>query len=621
MFCENCGSPIQDTDKICPKCGRVVETPAENIATEAESVTTEAESVTKEAEKTEVQASEENVTAETVAETAEPVSEKKKSSKGVKIVLAVVAAVVVLLAVVGVANAAKISNLIHSFQAPEKYYAYVEKKNVEQVADILAEQYAGNLTGAFFPFNTARHLLRDGAVNLDYTFTLGEGSKDLMDMAKASGVDLSWIQNGKISAQMGMKGNVLLIGADADVNETDLISANMLLDIEGDAVYFQIPEFSEKYLAINNVVFGMSDPEVIETLDTIRNVLDECPDKEQVRTLTAKYAMVVLNSLQEVTKETGYELTVGDITQKCTKLEVALTEENWKAIMEALAKEAETDATLRELVVNICNATGEVDGEEAYDEFLQGLTDMKDNYYTEYGEYVMRVFVDNKGIIRGREIELPDSVYEIYEYINYKMPLNGKNYGLELAIQSEGTLVTMNGSGTQTGNSMDGTYIVAVDGTNFMEMKVSENDMTSAYTGKAKMEINLTSEAKELINEELDESYGEYSGIMAKMLSEFRIVLDVKSEANSIVEDAVVYFGEDEFMTVNCTVNAVEASDIQTPEESNTILFDDEEAYIAEIDWTKLLSNLETMNLPTEYLEAVESFAAMMTLYNTEYVF
>lgn len=25
MFCENCGSPLQDTDKLCPKCGRVVE--------------------------------------------------------------------------------------------------------------------------------------------------------------------------------------------------------------------------------------------------------------------------------------------------------------------------------------------------------------------------------------------------------------------------------------------------------------------------------------------------------------------------------------------------------------------------------------------------------------------
>lgn len=605
MFCENCGSPLQDEDRICPKCGRVVEenmpvrrvTPAPNAAANTGAA---------------VNAENASVYTETVKP-----GKKSKKGKGKIIALSVVAAVLVLFTVVGVMNAAKINNLIHSFAAPEKYYAYVEQQSVEQASDLLAVQYAGDLSGIYV-FNMARHLLQDGEINMDFDFTLGEGSKDLMDMAKASGVDLSWIQNGKVTARFGMKGNTFIIGTDADINGTDLISANMIADMDQDGLYLQIPELSGSYLGMTDM--GLYDPQISDALTMVRDVLNECPDQEQVETIAAQYATVAITSIQTVTKEIGYELTVADITQKCTKLEVALTEENWKAVFDALAREAEEDTALRELVVNICNAAGEADGTEVYDSFLEALKMMKDNYNSEYSSYVMRVFVDNEGTIRGRELELPGSAYE---YISYKMPVKGSNFGLAFSVQQDGTLVTVDGIGKFVDDTMDGTYVIGTDDTDFMEMKICEttfdSDAAKAGMTNGKIEMSFAPEAKDLINQELDDSYGEYSGIIAKMLSEFKVSVDVNRTPDSVMQNAVLYFGEEVFMTADCTVSAAEASEIKIPEEGAVVLAHDDEAvmaYMTGIDWDGLTANFEKMNMPQEYLDVVESAVAMMSMYD-----
>lgn len=143
MFCEKCGSPIQESEMFCSQCGAPVKTasapepgPEEakaggagpDMSRVVESVSGAAASALEGAR---------NLT-ENVAQ-----NEKVRKFFNKRNVIIIIAAVAVLLSgITAAANADNLENFfLKSFSSPEKYYQYVEKKNVESMSKVAAENY------------------------------------------------------------------------------------------------------------------------------------------------------------------------------------------------------------------------------------------------------------------------------------------------------------------------------------------------------------------------------------------------------------------------------------------------------------------------------------------------
>ena len=246
MTCGNCGREVPSGNKFCTNCGwRVPEDFKEEVKTEevpaaSEEVKAEEAPVTEDAAKAEeapaveevkaeeapaveeVKAEEAPVAAEETAKVEEaPVVEaapaaeavkpastpkaeapaapaKKKGSKA-PLFVGIAAVVVVLLVVFNLSsikNAAK-----RTFSSPENYYHWVEKNTAKEAAGTVSSIYANYFLDALKVYNMG--------TSAEVSVELDEAGQDMLSLAGAAGVDLSWFKSASLTYEGYSKDNVM----------------------------------------------------------------------------------------------------------------------------------------------------------------------------------------------------------------------------------------------------------------------------------------------------------------------------------------------------------------------------------------------------------------------------
>lgn len=677
--CENCGNPLEDTDKFCTRCGCRVERAetqtAENVP-EVESVSAAENTTLADAaapagneniaegeartgtESAPAAASTQNTSTESGAQDSiyatdsiqtapggeasasgaapdQPQPEenvkqkfsekiknltqgswKEKLHTGNKKTVIIVAAVAAVLVVGGVANAARISNFAHkTFSSPEKYYQYVEKQTAKDIASAAAAQYEGNLTMLSFPLGIGRLLLEDGSMEGELAIWLEEEGMDMLSMAGMAGVDLSWIEGGTISGKIAMDGNVLQAGGGVAVNKKQVVSASAVVDCDGESVYAQIPELTSIHLGADMDTLGMDiDADMIESLDLARQVLKELPDDKQVEKLVNKYLMIALGNVDDVSKKNKV-LKAGSIKQKCTELEVTFDGDTLMNIMEEVLEEAKNDKELEKLIVSIADATGEVDGEEAYEAFLEGIEyaqdDIEDSYFGDE-EIVMNVYVDGKGIIRGREIMSPYG-----ESVKFAMPRKGSKFAFELSAWDEtNKLGALEGEGKYSGSKLNGEFEIKAMGASIVECNVKDLDTEQLKKGfvNGSFSMQPSSSVRQMI---------EAAGVpvMGNIVPKLGLDMDLSSDGNQVAAKATLIYDEDALANIVCELKADENAKIALPKEKDVIFVEDAadvEDYLDEVDWEKVLTTLDDIGVPSQYTEMLENYLDMLEGFGLE---
>ncbi|MCM1056043.1 MAG: DUF4854 domain-containing protein [Firmicutes bacterium] len=653
MFCEKCGNPVGESEKFCSRCGAPI--PAESVPAEAEakeaaeSVSAEAvaaaESVPAEAEAV---AAAESVSVEAEAAIPTPLSvpqiqeapiapaipedkpdtgSKKPKKKKAPWIIAACVAVVVAVAAGCVANAASLGNFFRrTFSSPEKYYQYVEKANVLELAEASSSYYEALSAGMAEK--------RDYSADAEFAIELDEGGQELIQMLETAGVDLTWLKDLSLGIGYSMKDDLLGYDVTLGLNKSDILSFRAIMDLEKDSMYLQIPELAKEYIGVDMYeLFGIgtSGAEAFglyqEEQELMAAIEKAMPEAKAVEKLLQKYLLLALSGVNDVEKSTE-TIEAGDIKQKCTELEVTFDGKVLSDILEKVLKEIPKDKELKKLFVDMVDGLMEAeglysvaDGEDLWEEFteeIQDALDSLDELEDLDDVLVMKVYVDGKGKIIGRVLELVEG-RETYATISSLSLEKGGKFGFEFSVQPGSAYeagIELTGSGRKSGNKLTGDFELVYAGVHVLDMKVSELDTAKLDQGYLNGSIQM-SFSKEIASL-LAESLSAYGTVYASMLADIQLTLDFRMAENTGKITLGLGYAEKKLGSISMEINVGDGSELKIPDAGDTVFFEDEEdlvEWLENVDWNSFIERLKQAKLPEEVTGPLEELAEMLELY------
>lgn len=219
------------------------------------------------------------------------------------------------------------------------------------------------------------------------------------------------------------------------MEKKNVISADLIVDMAEEAVYLAVPELSKTYIGVDvseipDISYYMDTLDnSTEYMDALKAILAKLPEEKQVKDLTAKYLEIALKSIDDVNMKKGKTLKAEGVSESCTLLEVTLDADTLQNVIENVAEQLENDS------------------EEVYEYFQDACSELADEaqYISFDEELVMSLYVDGKGVIRGRSFEFNDgwSNYTV-EILN---PHKGGKIGFKAAVTVDNQEFSIAGSG------------------------------------------------------------------------------------------------------------------------------------------------------------------------------
>ncbi len=537
-----------------------------------------------------------------------PDAPKKKSKKGLFITLGVVALIGILVAV----NYARIVNFFHkTFSSPEEYYQYIEAKQVDELVDTYMNGYESYMDMISFD---------DKGISVEYTVELGEDLRDLLEMTD---VDVSWLEKINYAMDASIKDEALKLEALVGVNDVDILSGNIIMDFAEEYIYMQYPELNEQYIGASFDEIGVDYEEgMFEIIEVYKEYF---PESEELEDLLKKYITIVLEQIDDVEEET-VTLEVGDVSQKCTALEVTIDTETAQKIIEAVMEELSKDEDLEKMLkkcMGIAEEMGveDADVDELYDEFMDEI-DYALEHIDEIDmgdvEIVMVVYVNGKGEVIGREIEVEDFKYR------YAMPREGSSFEMECYIEmpdvfsysyydtyaEEPQLVEfgIEGEGKVKGGKITGDFSVKYDSTTYLDIKVEGYNTKKAKDGE--MEGTFTFTLPKSVKSMLTEGMGAEVALVAGFL-DYGIEIDMDTDSDGGTVSIAVVDDEEFLVKLTLETESGKAEKISIPsskEIADPMDEDEMEEWVEDIEWDDILKKLEKADVDEEYIEMIEDF-------------
>lgn len=610
MFCEKCGNPLKENEKFCPKCGTPVKVPENMVKNEISGnngqTKPEAGNAVEAAQKTvsEAAATAKNVLANLGGEG----SLLKKFAGSKYKIPAIIGGAVLLLLIVLIANGARINNLVHkAFSSPESYYQFVEKKAMEDVYDLGGDLYDSIILQSL-------QLTYDKSVSADMSVELGKDGEELLDLAGLAGVDLSWLKSVQGEMEFSIKDSILSMAAGTSLNKDDIVSGNMIIDIDSGEMYLQIPELTKTYMGMYlEDVMGYYDyrqfQEFQEQQEISKDLVKALPSQSQVEKLLKKYTTIALKCVDDVS--TGSKtLKVDGIQQKYTELKVTLDAETMENMMEAVLEEMAEDRDLEKYIVNVAEVYGE-DGDDIYENFQESIDFALDNLDYQISDdtkIVMKVYVDGKGEIKGRIIEWNDYRGK-KQSISILMPQKGNKAGFEFSINADDEKVELSGSGKKSGNKVTGEYELKYNGTAILDITAKKLNTADLKKGQLNGEIGIKVSSK--IGSLLNLGYYGYGNYMS-MITDLEFIINASSSKDSAKCKIKIIYDDQDIATISASVKTGKGSKESIPSSKNVVMVEDSDdalEWLEEIDWGKVLSRLDKTDLPTEVLDMIEDIA------------
>lgn len=660
MTCGNCGREVPSGNKFCTNCGwrvpedfkeevKTEEVPAASEEVKAEEAPAVEEAKAKEAPVVEeVKAEEAPVAAEETAkveeapvveaapaaEAVKPASTPKAEApaaparkKGSKAPLFVgIAAVVVVLLVVfnlsSIKNAAK-----RTFSSPENYYHWVEKNTAKEAAGTVSSIYANYFLDALKVYNMG--------TSAEVSVELDEAGQDMLSLAGAAGVDLSWFKSASLTYEGYSKDNVMEMKCGLAMEKKNVISADLIVDMAEEAVYLAVPELSKTYIGVDvseipDISYYMDTLDnSTEYMDALKAILSKLPEEKQVKDLTAKYLEIALNSIDDVNLKKGKTLKAEGVSESCTLLEVTLDADTLQNVIENVAEQLENDREVKAIIEKLCDEIAgldldeldgiDIDSEEVYEYFQDACSELADEaqYISFDEELVMSLYVDGKGVIRGRSFEFNDgwSNYTV-EILN---PHKGGKIGFKAAVTVDNQEFSIAGSGKESGGRVSGDFSAKYNGTAIVDLTVKNFDTDALKKGY--LNGTFTVKAASGIGKVL---YGMSS--VPSMVTDLAVTVDVSMDGKSGKLAVSVAEDKDKWGTVSVSAKKESGRKASVPADKNTVFiedYSDVEDYWDTVDLDSLINTLDKLDVPSFVTDILEDFADLdgdELLENAEYI-
>ena len=605
MFCSKCGKPTPDGQTVCDACAAP--------AVEAEEIVTAAP--------------------EAPVEDAQPIElntpdfqPPKKKKKGGLIALIAAGVAVVALALVMIfcwANVASFFN--RTFSSPEKYLVKVESKAIAESADSICEIYGEGRQAYTSDFATSG----DAQLRL----TLGKQILSLAESYLASegmDSDLSWLSDIVVNMEMVMEEDGAQVTAGIGLDDTEVLSADVVLDGKTNTGYVGLPDMSDTYVRFDlEETAGMDYSEIWQEMQSSQQtsaLIMRClPEEEALEEMINTYAALILAEIDEVEKSSE-TISVGGASQRVTVLTATISQEDLCDMGIAVLQKAQTDPAVAQILLNLNSAMKELYGddfsEDLHSEIIsamgQAIQSMQSSRTTsEIGNYIqLTTYVDHKDNITGRKIVVFSTGNAPVELLRYNTITKRNrttvdahlNAGIFTGDPENYESLQITGESTESKGITDGTYRVIYQGSTVVTLGVQSDE---SVEGVSSCTVRITP-GQEIMDSILDSMD---LGIPSSVLSDdLALAVSFRSSGNSGSISVNIMSGSESLIGIS--LSASDSSNELTIPSKSFDVEDNVEGYIwlSSLDFAGLFQRMEQAGVPEDLVSALQ-----MAMYGGSY--
>lgn len=570
MLCPHCGNEMPDESKVCPACGEeVTSAPTEEVA---ETVTHEEET-----------------------------PKKKKFRFPIKWLITAVVAVVAVVALILNMDTI-VGTVIKIFGSDTAYYRYVELNSLKSNADTMSGYYGMLL-------NT----LDNESQKVDGTARLVVG-EDVLELLQEREIDIGFLNELELSFSGNVKDQKASLDLALSLADGDPFALAMILDSVSGNAFLSVPSVKEEYVQIGadlTQTFGLpvTVTERLKEPTFAKELVEVLPTEREVNELLDRYATILLDEV-EVRKAEETTLTIEDVQQTCTALEIDITKDVLERIANAVLKEAEADEKLRGYLTRVqtfLEERGLIENTDLNAAFIQALEDgfdraddmLKDA--TDKRAAVITTYVSQTHRILGRRIttEKTDILVASVQKSN--------RYATKVSVKDRFSLV---GSGTVRGNVKTGEYMLTVDGVDTMEIALTDVDFGKAAAGYLNGKVRFTPKRAMFERLGLDRE----KAITAAFMN---LSLEIGLETDKVESHIELSLCKDEMAIIGVVIDMKNSrgETVELPE--NAVELADREAVEAWLDSFKgetVLDKLQNAGLPQEVVELLKNYKTFIPM-------
>ncbi|MBQ3060912.1 MAG: hypothetical protein IJD02_00555 [Lachnospiraceae bacterium] len=553
----------------------------------------------------------------------------KKSHKGLIIALAslgtvIAACIACVLFIPSVNNFFKLYT-----QKPAAYYQDVEKKNIEENIEKNSEHikeltsYMAEITGelAKMENTTSFESLADipwvnstGYCNLELTVneqikTLIAPFAENMDSdANVSGI-VGELINSLDSVSINSIATInekqqVAMDLSFTLNNSKVISANMIIDVKNYAIYFAVPEIIDTVYSVkipqdmvdkfsnelNTELDSQLDElqEVYKKLDDAVSYLDD--NSDEFVEFIEKYSNIVVETLDEATINKNTAVDVNEVEVEYTEIIVKVDGEKLSEIIENILDALKDD----DFAIGLAEKMGmsKDDYSMSFDKILKSFEESKDTEKDNSKTIDLVTYVNTKGEIVGRGFKAGDVTIT---YATYEKD-EETQFQLTISNSGEDAPGHMNIKGICKGEDTKSGYVV-------YECDIEEYDFN----------IKGEFEDAKVVNEELGYFEGKYT-ITTNLpeLEPFAIVIDAKATKKDQTVTFDVLYNDAKTITLELSAGEKDYEEIKIPSSVFEITPNiDAQSLIPELQKINLVNlkdnvkkaiNSDTLNTTIDYL-------------------
>ncbi len=499
-------------------------------------------------------------------------------------------------------------------QTPDEQFKAAIRNGIMDSTEKIAKGVSDSLGSADFS---------NLAANTKTKLSLDESSIALIQGLLASqvpGMDFSWFKSLNFDVNVGLNGNnfneVLGIG----LNDVNILTFDIIGELENSNAYFQIPELLKKYFKVDGKEMGMQELFKIYLAEI--QLIKSAPSNKVFTGFIDEILTAVLSGVKDV-ERTEETLTAGlvDSTKKVSanydSLLFKLNPEYANATAENVKNTIIESKNFRSILEWILPAIKDIGGEEyTYEDATHLFAENFASIFEKAADLEnvsFTVYADKKSNFQGFKV---NTGFDAFKTV---FTQKGKEFGFDMKVSDESAeLFAIGGFGSYSGGKMTGDFEVSSNGENAVIFSTDKLDVEGLKSLKSNgaVTLRLADNYQNIMKEELRSSLGESAVALAKNLA-----LTIKMEQPKATEGSVEFIlGDGEkasYVSLKADSKYQKGSKVEIPAESISVTsIGDEESMnlISSIKMDEICENLKKANLPEEYVQLISMYGSQAIL-------
>lgn len=341
---------------------------------------------------------------------------------------------------------------------------------------------------------------------VDFSLKLEDGAKSLLSAFLP--VDLSWLDSIGINGDVTLEASRLGEDLTLKVNDKEICSAQLYMDMSTMDIYMSIPELIDGYIKVNANSAAQEEAEAAEDvaddldisvtddlpvdaenlteyMDAMMKFQESMPEADTISNMIDKYLSIAVDHAAEA--ESGSEtLSVDTVSVDCTTMEGTISGENLLPALTDIVEALKDDEDFKSIFESA--AILAPDADYTYDDFQSSLDEVLDALQSEdistediTQSFTSKIWIDSDDNVVGHELSYTDEEGS-HPFFLYQTPTDGNNAGYRLHAGLDDSSIDIVGSGQVTDGTLTGYYELSVDSQPILGITVSDYDTESLKT-------------------------------------------------------------------------------------------------------------------------------------------